>query len=78
MDTGTKIRKLREEKNLSQNELALQLGISQTKLHNIESGHTLKIDHLLMHKICIFFKKDIDYFLEDKVINNNVHENKGK
>ena len=39
MDIGTKIRKLREDKKMSQNELALELGISQTTLHNIETGN---------------------------------------
>jgi len=29
---------------MSQSELALQLGISQTTLHNIESGNAHKID----------------------------------
>ena len=48
MNIGFKIRKLRENKKMSQNELALQLGISQTTLHNIETGNSHKIDFLLM------------------------------
>jgi transcriptional regulator with XRE-family HTH domain len=78
MDIGNRIRKLREEKLLSQNELALQLGISQTTLHNIESGNPQKIDFALMEKVCLFFDKDLSYFTDDKVINNNVNENKGQ
>jgi len=31
---------------MSQDELALQLGISQTTLHNIETGNPRKIDFL--------------------------------
>jgi transcriptional regulator with XRE-family HTH domain len=78
MDVGHKIKKLREDKMLSQNELALRLDISQTKLHNIESGHSQKIDFLLMDKVSKFFEKDFDYFVNDKVVNNNVKENNGQ
>ncbi len=38
-DIGFRIKKLREEKNLSQEELAVQLCISQSKLSKIENGH---------------------------------------
>ena len=79
MSIGTKIRKLREAKNLSQNDLALELGISQTTLHNIEIGVPQKISFLLMDKISQIFDKDLDYFLEDNsTINNNIQENKGQ
>jgi transcriptional regulator with XRE-family HTH domain len=78
MHAGHKIKRLREDKYLSQNELAMQLGISQTKLHNIESGHSQKIDFLLMDKVCKIFDKDFDYFVNDKVVTNNVKENKGQ
>jgi len=78
MDIGTKIRRLREEKKMSQNELALQLGVSQTTLHNIETGNPQKIDFLLMDKVCNIFDKDFSYFANDNLINNNVKENNGQ
>jgi len=78
MEIGTKIRKLREDKKLSQNELALELGISQTTLHNIEIGASQKINFLLMDKISRIFDKDLDYFLENNTVNINVKENKGQ
>ena len=78
MDIGTKIRKLREAKKLSQSDLALKLNISQTTLHNIESGEPQKIDFLLMDKISRVFDKDLDYFLENNTVNNNVKENTGQ
>ena len=79
MSIGVKIRKLRETKKMSQDELALQLGISQATLHNIESGIFHKIDFLLMDKVCRFFDKDFSYFANDNVVNNNnVKENKGQ
>ncbi|WP_294308673.1 helix-turn-helix transcriptional regulator [uncultured Chryseobacterium sp.] len=44
MNIGTKIKNLREEKHISQNDLAFQLGVSQGTLHNIESGNSKKVD----------------------------------
>jgi transcriptional regulator with XRE-family HTH domain len=44
MDIGTKIKRLREHKNISQTALASQLGIAQNTLGLIESGDTKKID----------------------------------
>jgi transcriptional regulator with XRE-family HTH domain len=78
MTIGTKIRKLREDKKMSQNELAFQLGVSQTTLHNIETGNPQKIDFLLMDKVCNIFDKDFSYFVNDNVVNNHVKENKGQ
>jgi transcriptional regulator with XRE-family HTH domain len=78
MNTGTKIRKLRENKRMSQDELASQLGISQTTLHNIETDKSRKIDSALIFKMCDIFDKDPLYFADDSVINNNVQENKGQ
>jgi transcriptional regulator with XRE-family HTH domain len=73
---GTKIRKLREQNNLSQQELAFIIEITQSNLCKIESGHTDKIDFLLMHKICEHFKVDASYFIEPNQ-NINLKKNKG-
>jgi hypothetical protein len=35
------------------------------------------VDFLLMDKVCQFFDKDFDYFLDEKYV-NNVHENNGQ
>ena len=42
LDIGFKIKKLREEKNLSQEQLANLLEISQSKLSKIENGRLKK------------------------------------
>jgi transcriptional regulator with XRE-family HTH domain len=78
MDTGTKIRVLRESRKMSQEALAMQLGISQSNLCNIESGIPEKIDFLLIKKVCDLFQKDPSYFYGDNVINNRIKENKGQ
>jgi transcriptional regulator with XRE-family HTH domain len=76
MEIGFKIKKLRENKKLSQPELAHKLGIAQTTLSNIESGQTQKIDFVLMDKICSEFNVDFEYFTEGKQV-NKVKKNDG-
>lgn len=76
MEIGFKIKKLRENKKLSQPELAHKLGIAQTTLSNIESGHTQKIDFVLMDKICNEFNVDFEYFTEGKQV-NKIKKNDG-
>lgn len=77
MGVGVKIKRLREEKRISQPELAEILGISQSTLSNIESENSQKIDFHLMDKVCKVFDKDFSYFAEDKTVNNNVDNNNG-
>lgn len=77
MGVGIKIRRLREERKMSQDELADLLGIAQTTISNIESNKTTP-DFLLMDKVCRIFDKDFDYFLEEKVnITNNIEKVEG-
>jgi transcriptional regulator with XRE-family HTH domain len=40
MPLGARIRKAREQANLSQAELARRIGMSKTSMHAIEGGHT--------------------------------------
>ena len=48
LDIGFKIKKLREEKNLSKEQLANLLEISQSKLSKIENGRLKKIEMKLV------------------------------
>jgi transcriptional regulator with XRE-family HTH domain len=75
---GTKIKNLRESRDMSQRDLSEQLGISQSALHDIECNVSKKIDFLLIDKVCKIFEKDPDYFLNNSVVNNNIKENKGQ
>jgi transcriptional regulator with XRE-family HTH domain len=68
MDIGMKIKKLRENLKLSQEELAYQLEISQTKLSNIENGTTKKVGVQMLNKVCDFFGVDFDYFFDKKQV----------
>lgn len=76
MGIGIKIKRLREDKKISQPELAELLGISQSTLSNIESEASKKIDFMMMDKVCKIFDKDFSYFV-DETIKNTIKENKG-
>ena len=48
MELHTKIKGLREQKKISQEEMAFQLGIKQNTYHAIETGQSkLKVEHAL-------------------------------
>lgn len=57
MGVGIKIKRLREERKISQPELADLLGISQSTLSNIESESSQKIDFHLMEKFARYLTK---------------------
>ncbi|SEW01250.1 Transcriptional regulator, contains XRE-family HTH domain [Chryseobacterium wanjuense] len=67
---GFKIKKLREQKEISQEDLAFQLDISQSYLSKIENGSIEKIDFLFMQRVAEFFKVEPQYFLEGDTIFN--------
>ncbi|WP_288461051.1 helix-turn-helix transcriptional regulator [uncultured Chryseobacterium sp.] len=72
-NVGFKIKKLREQKEMSQEDLAFQLEVSQSYLSKIENGSIEKLDFIFMQKVAEFFKVEPQYFLEgDTIINNNV------
>ncbi len=68
MEVGIKIKKLRENRRLSQEELAYQLEISQTKLSNIENGVTKKVGVKMLNNVCDIFGVNFDYFLDKKQV----------
>jgi transcriptional regulator with XRE-family HTH domain len=81
MTIGFKIKKLREELNLSQIQLAQELKISQSELSKIENGQVQKVDFLLMVKVLIFFEKDISFFVDEDLKikgKNKVNEKRNK
>lgn len=72
---GFKIKKLREQKDISQEDMAHQLDISQSYLSKIENGTIEKIDFLFMQKVSDFFKIEPQYFLEGDTVINDIETN---
>lgn len=68
---GFKIKRLREQKEVSQERLAYELDISQSNLSRIENGTVEKVDFLLMQKVCDFFDVESDYFMEEQIVQTN-------
>jgi transcriptional regulator with XRE-family HTH domain len=67
---GFKIKKLREQKEMSQEDLAFRLDVSQSYLSKIENGSIEKLDFIFMQKVAEFFKVEPQYFLEGDTIFN--------
>ena len=70
IDIGFRIKQLREQKNLSQEQLANLLEISQSKLSKIDNGRLKKIEMKLVLKFC----KNIDINLDDFFENTDAVE----
>jgi transcriptional regulator with XRE-family HTH domain len=62
---GFKIKKLREQKEMSQEDLAFQLEVSQSYLSKIENGSIEKLDFIFMQKVAEFFKVEPQYFWKE-------------
>lgn len=60
-ELGRRVRKLRINKELTQEELAFEVNISRDHLSNIENGkHPINIKNL--YKIAKYFNVDMKYF----------------
>ena len=66
IDIGFRIKQLREQKNISQEQLANLLDISQSKLSKIENGRLKKIEMKLVLKFCKSINLSLDEFFENK------------
>lgn len=74
---GRKISRIRELRGMKQEALALELGVSQQTVSNIEKSETIEADLLAqVAKILGVTPEVIENFDEDKVINffNNFHD----
>mgnify|MGYP000566380005 CR=1 FL=1 len=70
MDYAKRLRKLREEKHLSQQELADKLEINRSTYAYYESGKSEPgIDMLL--KLSAFYQVSVDYILDNPVVPKN-------
>lgn len=73
METGTKIRILREKQHWGQDVLAEKLGISQPAVSKLESGQ-IKLSWETAEKLAKIFEVDPEYFFDSKV-NNYISNN---
>ena len=62
---GQKLASLREQKRLSQEELATELQLSQSTISNYEKGID-KIDLVILEKICNYFDVSPAYMFSDE------------
>ena len=76
MSIGSKVRKYRESKGWSQDELALRLDVAQTTVSNIESDKNIP-NSILLSKIAKELEVDLYDLLEEKHIINNVNNEPG-
>ncbi|WP_370899678.1 helix-turn-helix domain-containing protein [Chryseobacterium gossypii] len=73
MSIGTKVKRLREIRGLSQDELALRLDVAQSTISSIESDKNIP-NSLLLNKIAKELDVDINELLNDGIqvnISNN-------
>lgn len=71
MSIGIKIRKLRIQHKMSQEELAYKLNVAQTSVSNFESNKTIP-DFVVMQKVCEVFEVGFEYFVEEKETSINI------
>ena len=64
IDIGFRIKQIREQKNLPQEQLANLLEISQSKLSKIENGRLKKIEMKLVLKFCKNKDIELDEFFD--------------
>jgi transcriptional regulator with XRE-family HTH domain len=72
---GMRIRELRKQRNLSQNELALQCNFEKASLSRIECGKT-NVTILTLKKISEALQADMSEFFENGVENKQSSEDR--
>lgn len=77
MSIGAKVRRFREGKKMSQEDLAIRLDTTQTTISNIESDKNIP-NSVLLNKIAKELDVDINQLLDDKFSNyNQIDQNDG-
>lgn len=67
MTIGEKIKQLRKEKRLTQEELGELLGVKKSAIQKYESGQVQNLKQATIKKLCKIFNKYPDYFLFDEL-----------
>lgn len=76
MSFGKKLYEMRKQKGLSQEELAIDLNISQSSVSNYEAGTTLP-DILFLEKVSKYFSVPIQEILSNDNLTFYNHKNSG-
>lgn len=77
MSIGSKVRKYREAKGFSQDDLAFRLDVAQTTISSIESDKSIP-NSILLNKIAQELEVNINDILDDSKTNiSNVEKNEG-
>jgi transcriptional regulator with XRE-family HTH domain len=69
-ELGAKIKNLRKEKNISQEELAKKAGISRTTLSKIENGYSSKVSIVTVEKILSILGYTLDIKPKNPFVKN--------
>ena len=69
MTTGIKLKLVRVERKISQEELAFKIGVAQATIGNWERGKSIKLDYI--PKLAAVLKVPVNYFLEENSIISN-------
>ena len=66
-----RLKELRQERNLNQQQLAIEIGTTQRNISNWENGNS-EPDIQMILKMSNFFEVTVDYFLDnnDETLNN--------
>lgn len=79
MKFGEKLKEQRKKHNLTQEELAKELGFTRRSLVNYERGVSYPKERRLYYRLAEFFDVDVNYFLtEDEEFLTAVAKNYGK
>ena len=65
MDTGTKIKRLREQADMTQEELGKLLGVKRAAINKYESGLVVNLKRSTIEKLCKIFNVTPQYLLTD-------------
>lgn len=76
MSFGSRLLELRKQKGLSQEDLAIDLGISQSSISNYEAG-TTKPDISILEKVSAYFNVSVSDLLSDEHTVFYNHKNSG-
>lgn len=74
METGDIIKKLRNEKKITQSELGIMLGVNTSSIQKYESGATKNLKLETIRELCHIFEVPPIIFVFPEIYRNNYHK----